>query len=316
MKKNIRKTCPICNLQNQDFMFYPSSRDKMTFRCLRCGQFTITRTAIRMIEMKNMHKRLSAWIRNLFELGVDVPEVNIKCIQDVENSIPEYNPSDKQYLFLRNISRKSQFPGDNVNIFPEMDYPLAWANEPREVLFYIRFLVERGLLALTGDKSDFPSQTDATVSVTVTSAGWEYLDKYEQRAIELSQAYVAISFSKEMNILWEKAIKPAIQDAGYKACRYENKRQGDKINAKIMMDIKNSLFVVAEVSEQKQTVYFESGYAMGRNLPVIWCAQKNVLENVHFEKKQYNHISWNSPDDLRDKLYNMICILIGRRRKI
>lgn len=316
MKKNIKKNCPICNLQNQDYIFHSSSKEKMTFRCVRCGQFTITRTAMGMVETKSMDKMLSAWSRNLFELGVEAPEINIKCIQDVENSIPEYNPSDKQYLFLRNISRKSKFPGDSVNIFPEIDYPLAWANESREVLFYIRFLVERGLLALTSDKNDFPSRTDTTVSVVITSAGWEYLDKYEQRAIELSQAYVAMSFSKEMNILWEKAIKPAIQDAGYKACRYENKRQADKINAKIMTDIKNSLFVVAEVSQQKQTVYFESGYAMGRNLPVIWCAKKNVLESVHFDKNHYNHITWNTPEDLKDKLYNMICILIGRRKKI
>jgi nucleoside 2-deoxyribosyltransferase len=270
-----------------------------------------------MAEKRNLVKTLSAWIRNLFELGVDVPEINIKCVKDVENSIPEYNPSDKQYLFLRNISRKSKYPGDSVNIFPEIDYPLAWANEPREVLFYIRFLVERGLLVLTSDsEGDFPSLTDKTLSVTISSSGWEYLEQFEQRAVELSQAYVAMSFSKEMNMIWEKAIKPAINDAGYKSCRYENKRQLDKINEKIITEIKNSLFVVAEVSEKKQTVYFEAGYAMGRNLPVIWCAKKNILESVHFDTKHYNHISWNSPNDLRDKLYDMICIMIGRRKKI
>lgn len=312
----MKKDCPICHLHNQSFISHSASKEKMTFHCIRCGHFTITRTAIRMADNKNITKLLSSWIRNLSELNLDVPEINIKCLKDVENSIPEYNPSDKQYLFLRNISRKSRYPGDSVNISPEFDFPLAWAKEPREVLFYIRFLVERGLLVLTGEKGDFPARINGTVSVMISSNGWEYLDQYEQRAIELSQAYVAMSFSKEMNMIWEKAIKPAIHDAGYKACRYENKRQMDRINSKIINEIKNSLFVVAEVSDQKQTVYFEAGYAMGRNLPVIWCVRKNILENVHFERKNYNYISWNTYNDLRNKLYNMICISVGRRKTI
>ena len=316
MKTKTQIICPVCKLQGQDVIRKVDSSERLTYKCARCGKFRTSHTAERAIEKKNIGPKLSGWIRNLFELGMDIPEINNNSITEIEQSIPDYNPSDKQYLFLRNISRKSKYPGDKVSILPKIDYPLAWASAPDEILFYIRFLVERGLLIWTGDKEFSLAAADGSISVAVSPYGWKYLDEYEQRAIELSQAYVAMSFSEPMKKVWEKAIKPAINEAGYKACRIDSKQHTDKINAKIIAEIRNSLFVVAEVTEHKRVVYFEAGYAIGRNLPVIWCVHKDDLDNVHFDTRQYNHVVWKTADELKEKLYDVICAVVGRRKKI
>ncbi|MFA5322084.1 MAG: hypothetical protein WC373_05365 [Smithella sp.] len=316
MKTNTKKICPVCKLQDQDVIRKWDSGDRISYKCARCGKFTITHTAERTTEKKNLGSKLSAWIRNLSELGMDTPEININILTEIEQSIPDYNPSDKQYLFLRNISRRSQYPSDEVPLFPELDYPLAWASSPDEILFYIRFLVERDLLGLTDHKEITLFSGKGSISVAVSPQGWKYLDEYQQRAIELSQAYVAMSFSESMNKVWEQAIKPAINEAGYKACRVDSKQHTDKINAKIIAEIKNSLFVVAEVTEHKRVVYFEAGYAMGRNLPVIWCVNKDDLNKVHFDTRQCNHVVWKTPEELKEKLYDVICAVVGRRKKI
>jgi nucleoside 2-deoxyribosyltransferase len=315
MKTNTKKICPICKLQNQDVR-EANSGEKLTYKCARCGNFKISHSAELTAKKKNSGPKISGWIRNLCELGMDTPEINTKILAEIELSIPDYNPSDKQYLFLRNISRKSKYPGDSVSIFPELDYPLAWASAPEEILFYIRFLVERDLLVWTGDREDSMARGAESVSVAVSPYGWKYLDEYEQRAIELSQAYVAMSFSPSMKAVWEKAIKPAINDAGYKACCVDVEKHRDKINAKIIAEIRNSLFVVAEVTEHQRVVYFEAGYAIGRNLPVIWCVPKDNLKNVHFDTRQYNHVVWETPKELKEKLYDVICAVVGRRKKI
>ena len=83
-----------------------------------------------------------------------------------------------------------------------------------------------------------------------------------------------------------------------------------------MTEIKNSLFVVADVTEHKNMVYFEAGYAIGRNLPVIWCVHNDNLPNVHFDRTQYNHVVWRTTSELKEKLYNVICAVVGRRKKI
>ncbi len=314
MKSNI---CPVCKIEDKRILCKTDTGDKLkTYKCPRCGKFKITKKAERIIDGKNLDPKLTGWIRNLTELGMDIPEINTNILKEIEQSIPDYNPADKQYLFLRNISRKSKYPGDVVSIIPKFDYPLAWASAPYEVTFYIRFLVERGLLAWDDHEPKSLSSSENPIHMALTPNGWNYLDNHEQRAIELCQAFVAMSFSDAMNKAWDKAIKPAILEAGYKALRIDSKQHTDKINAKIIAEIRNSLFVIAEVTEHKRVVYFEAGYAIGRNLPVIWCVNQNDLKNVHFDTRHYNHIVWKTPEDLKEKLYDMICAVVGRRKKI
>jgi hypothetical protein len=62
-------------------------------------------------------------------------------------------------------------------------------------------------------------------------------------------------------------------------------------------------------------VYFEAGYALGLNLPVIWCVQKEGLDNVQFDTRQYNHILWESEEDLKERLYYFICAVVGKVSK-
>ena len=315
MATNNPKPCPVCKLEGQDVIREADYGERITYNCARCGKFTITRTAEHMAETRNLGPKLSAWIRNRFELGMDIPEINTNSLTEIEQSLPDYNPSDKQQLFLRSVARKSKYAGDSVSLLPEFDYPLAWASAPEELLFYIRYLIERGLFARTDDE-ETQAFGDMSVSVEVTADGWAYLDQHEQRAVELSQAFVAMSFSESMKAVWEQAIKPAINEAGYKACRVDAELHIDRIDAKIIAEIKNSLFVVADVTEQKRGVYFEAGYAIGRDLPVIWCVRKDDLSNVHFDTRQYNHVVWESTQELKEKLYDVICAVIGRKHKI
>jgi len=314
MTTNNPKPCPVCKLAGQDVILEADYGERITYNCARCGKFTITRTAERVAEKRNLGPKLSAWIRNRFELGMDIPEINTNSLTEIEQSLPDYNASDKQQFFLRSIARKSKYPGDSVSLLPEFDYPLAWASAPKELLFYIRYLIARGLLAQTHEETQ--GFGDMSVSVEVTTDGWDYLDQHEQRAAELSQAFVAMSFSESMKTIWDQAIKPAINEAGYKAYRVDAELHIDRIDAKIITEIKNSLFVVADVTEQKRGVYFEAGYAIGRDLPVIWCVRKDDLTNVHFDTRQYNHVVWESTQELKEKLYDVICAVIGRKRKI
>jgi hypothetical protein len=57
-------------------------------------------------------------------------------------------------------------------------------------------------------------------------------------------------------------------------------------------------------------VYFEAGLAQGLGLPVIWTVHKDNVDNLHFDTRQYNHIVYIDPQDLRVQLYNRIAATI------
>lgn len=124
-----------------------------------------------------------------------------------------------------------------------------------------------------------------------------------------------MSFSPDLKEIWEDAIKPGIEKAGYKAYRVDSNPHSDMIDTKIMAEIKNSRFLFADVTQQRQGVYFEAGYALGLGLPVIWSCRKDDFDNIHFDTRQYNHIRWEKKEELQEELYNYICAIIGKVSK-
>jgi nucleoside 2-deoxyribosyltransferase len=108
-------------------------------------------------------------------------------------------------------------------------------------------------------------------------------------------------------------MKPAILKAGYTPYRVDEDAHSENIIFKIMAEIKDSRFVVADLTEQNGGVYFEAGYAMGLGLPVIWSIRKDDVDNVHFDTAQYNQIRWDSAEELREGLFDYISAIIGKR---
>ena len=59
-------------------------------------------------------------------------------------------------------------------------------------------------------------------------------------------------------------------------------------------------------------VYYEAGFAYGLGLDVIYSCRKDMVDQLHFDTRQYYHIVWETPEELRDSLAQRIEALIGR----
>ena len=116
------------------------------------------------------------------------------------------------------------------------------------------------------------------------------------------QVFVAMWFNAETNEAYQHGIKKGIEDAGYKPFRVDQEPHNDKICDLIVAKIKQSRFLVADVTGQSKGVYFEAGLMMGLGREVIFTCRRDEIENLHFDTRQYNHIVWDKPDDLRTQL--------------
>jgi nucleoside 2-deoxyribosyltransferase len=63
---------------------------------------------------------------------------------------------------------------------------------------------------------------------------------------------------------------------------------------------------VADFTLHKAGVYFESGFALGLGIPVIWTCREDELVKTHFDTRQYNHVVWKDEQDLFEKLKRRI----------
>lgn len=305
----LQKPCPICKLDAKDVRVWDYG-ERFSLECARCGKFTITVTAARMAESRHLGPKLSAWIRERSEAGAELPEINSNTLQEVESALPNYRVSEKQLLLLRAFERRTTFPGQAINVDPQLDYPLAWAGNEDEFLYLLRSLIERGLVRRTDGPADL---SDSFVFVVeITSHGWSFLDEHERPAVISDQVFVAMSFSTELTPAWERGIRDALVKAQFRPYRIDTEPHIDRIDTKIITEIKNSRFLVADVTQQRPGVYFEAGYALGLGLPVFWCVRADDLKNVHFDTRQYNHIVWENEQHLADQLYLYISAIVGK----
>jgi nucleoside 2-deoxyribosyltransferase len=303
-------SCLICRLELQKMIHVDMSGDLTQIECERCGKYTITRPARLEIAARQPGHKLIAWIREMHERGADPAKITSNVLENIEGNIPDYTPTQKQLILLQNIERSTPFPGRAVSISPKVDYPLAWATNEEELVYYLRCLHERGLLRLSAPNDRFINEL--LNSVEITAAGWDFLEKNSYKPAISSQAFVAMSFSDELKTVWENGFKKAVERAGYVAYRIDSEPHADRIDVKIMAEIKNSRVLIADVTEQKRGVYFEAGYALGLGVPVLWSCRKDDLKNAHFDTNHYNHILWENEGEIEEKLYDFICAIIGK----
>ncbi|PLX40675.1 MAG: hypothetical protein C0605_06140 [Hyphomicrobiales bacterium] len=145
--------------------------------------------------------------------------------------------------------------------------------------------------------------------------GYKRLAELDGANSDSSQGFVAMWFDSSMAEVYEKGIEPAIRDSGYKPIRIDKMEHANNIDDEIIAGIRRSRFVVADFTSEPDKpcggVYFEAGFALGLNIPVIWSCRANMIDKVHFDTRQYNHITWETPEELRDKLNKRISAIIG-----
>jgi nucleoside 2-deoxyribosyltransferase len=300
-------TCPICKLNDKRIIRDQLGILQLRVKCPRCKEFVILDSVAFDEPNSRFGPKVSAWIREYNERSGEVPQITPETLNELQTILPDYSPREKQIKLLRNIERKTGFPGQRVVLNYNDDFPLAWASGYEEFFYYISSLRDRGLFGA--------DMAMGQCDVTITADGWDYLEQLERHIEDRTQAFVAMSFSEDLKSIWEGPIYRAIKKAGYKPYRVDAEPHSDRIDAKIIAEIKNSRFVVADVTEQKLGVYFEAGYAIGLGLPVLWCVREDELEKVHFDTRQYNHIVWETADDLETQLYDFICAIIGKGKE-
>jgi hypothetical protein len=178
------------------------------------------------------------------------------------------------------LDRMSEYPGHRVECLRSTDYPLAYCRNDEEFDFFFRYLNEGPLIRnFTCSSSGWTAE--------VSAEGCAAIDAYKTPSMETDKVFVAMWFDEEMGPAYAQGIKPAIEDdCGYRAIKIDLKESVGDIVDEIIAEIRESRFVVADFTGQRQGVYYEAGYARGMGLPVIWTCRKDDLGNLHFDTRQ------------------------------
>ena len=116
---------------------------------------------------------------------------------------------------------------------------------------------------------------------------------------------------EDLNTAFSEGIFPALKDSGYTAVRVDRVQHNDKIDDKIIAEIRRSGLDIADFTGSKGGVYYEAGFAHGLGLPVIFTVREDDVSRLHFDTRQYNHIVWETPAHLRELLHDRVAATLG-----
>jgi len=288
------------------------NQDVYKIECDLCCNFVIERLLDRIIETldnndedRQLLPYLRAYIRqaNLQQAPVQLDRENWRALARGCSNTPV---SQKVIKLLKMLADRTPFPGAPVPV-NDWDYPLIDAASNKELEFFLGHLEElKYIRCYRGDR-------DKIENVRMMVDGWRVLEPGAGAGIP-GRCFVAMSFDPSLDEAYDHGIRPSVKDdCGCNPIRIDKEHHNEKICDRIIAEIQQCQFMVADFTMHKPGVYFETGYAMGLDRPVIWTCHNDHLDKAHFDTRQYNHLVWETPTDLRAKLTDRIQATIRRK---
>lgn len=214
------------------------------------------------------------------------------------------NPNEKLNNLFLNLFKLQAYDGEpfEVNIKDEEFWIKNYFKNADECQFYIDGLIEKKYVTYpnTMTKDDKPK-------FKITHLGLNKAAELFDEGINSNNCFVAMWFDDSMKPFRE-AIKNAIVETGFNPIIIDEVHlSSDKtIPDGILSGIKKSKFCIADFTNHRNGVYFESGFALGLGKPVIYLCNKNDFDKTHFDIKQLQHIIYISENDLKMQLIDKI----------
>ena len=288
-------TCPLCGQREIVQSGNHPTRDMIALRCNCCGEFFIDRLAASEVRAWPDAQRfmICASVRSASDSGqrLEITSADLPRLRDSATrwSSP-FDGVDRLLLLL--ASRRERLRGP-FTFNKERDFPLIVARGEREMNELLVLASELGLIDLRAQ--------------TFTIEGLRRLDYLHTILPDSRQAFTAMWFDPSMDSAWAGGFKAGIEDSGYyRAIRVDSIEHSGRIDDRIVAEIRRSGLLIADFTGDRGGVYFEAGLAQGLGIPVVWTCRDDFINRLHFDTRQYNHIVWKTPEDLRARLAQRI----------
>lgn len=303
--------CPISGYNARVFQKKGGSRIYFV-ECELTGNYSITRTAKTLAQHLDNEQRIRLiWqLRNNYENGYEtqITSDNLKTLP--ESIEPSFDPLERVDRILIYIFKQLTNPADSASFDVNKDYPIAYAENQKECAHYLQLAKDLGYVdfkkpasIMNKEEVSKPKEIDG---IRPTIEGWKHYENIKNTQAFSDQAFVAMWFGEEMKNVWSNGFKKALEDTGYSPLRIDIAEHNEKICDRINIEIRRSSLLIADFTENRGGVYFEAGFALGLNIPVIWTCRNDFVEKLHFDTRQYNHIVWKDSEELYEKLTNRI----------
>ena len=325
--------CPVCGMDAE--IQAAQSHFGEWVKCKKCGVFLIEDNLINKLTLKTKaciyyylsHNRQ---IDNIHEQKAIYPHFHNMNWEDgqlkdriiiSEKALLNLYPQSLQQktdMILLNLADKIKYIGNVFTTYSSEEdkllYPLFFIDDSfGQDSLYTQFKETLNLLQELNYVKHVGDLSSNKNTYTLTSKGWERVEKLQSENKDLPQCFIAMCFNSVMKEA-RTSIVNAITDCGYIPVIIDIKEHNNQIVPEIFYEIKRSKFIVADLSKHRNGVYYEAGFAEALEKQVILTCKKDDFEQRHFDVAQKNTIVWENESDLYTRLLNRIESTVGKRK--
>lgn len=172
-----------------------------------------------------------------------------------------------------------------------------------EIIAICTLLAEKDYITFTN--------TSNSIEIRIIEKGWAHIEDLQADIRRSPQAFIAMWFDPSMEEARE-AIKDAVRECKYIPCLIDEKKHNNQIVPEIFYEIDRSQFLIADVTNHRNGVYYEAGYAYGKGKEVIVTCQNKHKKKCHFDIAQKSMIIWEDVADLKKRLIDRIESTVGK----
>jgi DNA-binding PadR family transcriptional regulator len=196
--------------------------------CQVCGNYSITGTAEAIVGHKPIQNpgAVSGWIRQQNAMGI-TPHIDDDVDRLRALKKPAFRERTERYL-LAVADRTSRIDEPTAAMSQDL-MGISYSDHPNELYVILKYLEHEGLVSRRGGAEE---------TRTLTPKGYIAADDLRTKRAASSQAFVAMSFSEEMKLAYDRGFEPGIRNAGFQPMRLLDKEHANKIDDEIIAEIR------------------------------------------------------------------------------
>ena len=305
--------CPICGEMYAESS--PPTERGTHYRCMRCGEFILTNTAIDMLdvllkERPKWRTLLSYTVRKMQEN--EPPTLNNQTIEAIlkNSKLPSLKEQENNLvLYLGTNSYSGQMFSRESSALIAVAGSINYSG----LNFMMDHLKQSELVTFGKDSSD-------REFLILTMKGWERYEEIRRGNIDSKKAFMAMDFGNPTLDKVYKHFKVAIEQTGFDLRRIDERPKAGLIDDRLRVEIITSRFLIADLTKENRGAYWEAGFAEGLGRPVIYTCKKAHFNHAstHFDTNHHLTVQWEvgKIDKALDELKAIIRVTLPDEAKL
>lgn len=151
----------------------------------------------------------------------------------------------------------------------------------------------------------FVNDPNTSKDLYLSLKGWEKYEELKRGKNNSQKAFMAMQYcNKELEQVFENIIKPGLKELGFEINRLDKTNKNGLIDENLRVEIRDSKFLVVDLSDGNRGAYWEAGYGEGLGKKIFYICDKQKCDKfknrkkklVHFDVEHQNLYFWNDPN--------------------